>query len=232
MLRNAFRRAPLALLLACVACGESGQRETRPIEVLFFVDGPSGTPFRVTALQAANADHSFGDQVFETPYFFVLENSFQPVSGTFEALEDPISVTFALGSPTSALGQEGETKTIVPGGLDNSVGAGQPDPRVRGHEARFDVTSIAGPINVGFTATLGDQKGTNITTCALPNDVAQSCMTPTTFFLENPQTTLSGVFTKLFGESPDAELKVELFLDGKLVRTATGTGDVILSKDL
>jgi len=219
--------AALAVLVS--GCGESGVRESRPIEVIFFVGGPTGARFRVDALQAANADHRFGDRVFEAPHFFVLENVRQPVSGIFQALDEPIRVTLALGSPTSSLGQEGQSRTIEPGQSDNSVGTGTPAPDPRGVEARFEVTSTG---TVGFTAILGDQNATNLTSCVLPSEIAQNCLTPATFFLENPQKTVSAVFTKLATENPDARLDVNLFLDDRLAETESAKGDVVIAHDL
>lgn len=64
----------LALLLA--AC--SNPDESRPIEVLFYVDGLSGTRFAVDGLQAANSvAHRLPDRTFEVPFFFVMENARQ-----------------------------------------------------------------------------------------------------------------------------------------------------------
>lgn len=75
---SAVRTFTLALLLA--ACGSSD--ESRPIEVIFYVDGLSGTRFAVDAIQARNADHRFPTgRTFEAPFFFVLENALQFESG-------------------------------------------------------------------------------------------------------------------------------------------------------
>lgn len=213
-------------------CGGSGTRETQPIEVIFFVDGPEGARFRVEAIHAANADHRFGEREFAAPHFFVLENARQPVRGWFEPLDDPIRVTVALGAPTTALGSEGETRTISPGDEDRSVGTGHPSPEPSGPEVRFEVTAGDDGAHVGFTATVGDRNATVITSCVLPPAIAPNCFTPATFFIENPRGTVSGLFTKFASENPDIAIRADLIVDGSLRDTDSGRQDAVVSVDL
>jgi hypothetical protein len=200
----------------------------RPVEVSLFIQGATGSQFRVPSLEAANARYEFGDRVFAAPHFFVLENAFQPVRATIEAVNEPVTTSLFLGA-----GVEGLVASVtIPPGVSDTIGTGDPEPRVEGPQARFEVTSAGGPANIAFTATLGDQTAANVTACVLIPDVATSCLTPALFFIQNVQETVSGVFRKLSGESPDARLRVDLFIDDELVDSDSGSGDVVVSEDL
>jgi hypothetical protein len=96
MPRRAAHSVAILSLALLIACGSTD--ETRPIEVLFYVDALSGTRFMVDGFQAQNADHRLPGRTFEAPHFFVLENArqFQPpqrgVRGCFRTLPDCRSV--------------------------------------------------------------------------------------------------------------------------------------------
>jgi hypothetical protein len=99
----------LLALAGLFACGGNDNSGIRPVEVLFSIEGSTGTHLRIERIQAANADHCFvypGDEMhcqpsnipprsqdfFEAPLLIVLENAFQfpdvsqPVRGTFGVL--------------------------------------------------------------------------------------------------------------------------------------------------
>lgn len=225
----------LTVLLASCAVDKGGSRETRPIEVAFRVTRPSNAAFSVVALQADNADHRFDDSVLETPYLFVMENALQPVSGTFENLDPSLPITVELYFGTDLV----KTEEIAPGtcctvALDRGCAQATEicdDPPVinTGKEVKFELVSIRGSVNVGFSATLGDENATNITACAAASDV---CRTPAVFFLENASGFVSGVFNKLSDQDPSAYLEVELYVNGDLKDSAKDKNQVVVSHDL
>ena len=240
----------LCAAVSVAACGKSGSRETRPIEVIYRAGGPAGALFRVadmerpdcvgTGIRSANTDIQFGDRVFTAPHFFILENSVQPVSATFEVPPDEldaVAVDLFLGLDLR------DTLTVIPGAC-GVIGTGEPTPEVPGqHRVRVEVCGFAtkppsdvvcGDLPdafVGFTATIGDSKGTNVTSCSI-RPVAESCRTPATLFLADPQVTVSAVIGKLSGENKDAYQRVELYIDDRLVDSQSGRGDVVVSHDL
>jgi hypothetical protein len=227
------------LAVAVLSCGESGSRAVRPIEAIFLVSGATGTQFRLgsdparcggqTGLRAANADHQFGDRIFEAPFTFVLENAFQPLAGTFEALDEPITVTLALGTtPVRA------EVAVMPGQCVTVAtrDAGLPDPDVRGPEVRFEVLAVEPPTTVSVSATLGDESATNLTDCIIDGVSFDGCRTPAIFFIEDPQETVSGVFSKYSSQNRDAVLRAELYVDGRLEDSETDDGDLVVSHDL
>jgi hypothetical protein len=243
--------------VACAGCGKSGSGDYRPIEVLFFVSGPSGTQFQMaaepqpdcgsdgTGIQDANGDHQFGDRVFHTPHLFVLENALQPVRGVFQVPPENqigIGIDLFLG-PSVEMATSGE---IDPGACA-TVGTDTEntlEPVVTGPEIRVEVCAAsdqsgasipcaentADP-NIAFFATIGDIRGTNVTSCTLL-PVAESCRTPATFFLENPKESVSAVFSKLGDQDRDAVLRAELYVSERLKDTQTSRQNVIVKSDI
>jgi len=105
------------VLLLLSACGNA-PHEDRPTEILFFAQGPEGTPFELEmqghnpdclafstglepqlvpsggrGIQSLDAEHLFSN-TFLAPYFFVLENEQQPVRAVFRNLSEssPLNV--------------------------------------------------------------------------------------------------------------------------------------------
>ncbi len=249
------------LALACFACGERGSREVRPIEVLYYVSGGPGIPFRFrqepsssecgsvgAGLQSANADHQFGERIFETPHFFVLENESQPVRAVIENIDD------ASGLPLDVylyFGYNLRTRETIDPGECRTVGSADPDAilpeRVVGPEVRIEICSPDDPANipcvpapgqapltdhhVAFFATVGDLEASNITSCqTVP--VAQTCRSPATFFMEDAAETVSAVIGVSDFQPPEAVLRVELHVDDNAVDISTGSGDIVVSHDL
>jgi hypothetical protein len=250
MLRRSALLLALTTALCAAACGKSGSRETRPIEVIYRAAGPAGTLFRVTSnerpdcvgtgIRSANTVIQFGDRTFSAPHFFILENSVQPVNATFEVPADEldaVQVDLFLGLDLRTTG------TIDPGAC-SVIGTGEPTPQVRGKQARVEVCGFAAKppsgvscgdmpdAFVAFSATLGDSVGTNVTSCNI-RPSAESCRTPATMFLTDPRDTVSAVITKLSSESKDAYLRAELYIDDQLVDSQSQrSGDVVVSHDL
>lgn len=256
-----MRKLPVSLAALVAAflasdCGESGSRDSRPIEVIYYVSGPQGLPFQVlpepipgcaqsAGIQAANADHRFGQRIFRVPHFFVLENALQPVRAVFVNVNDSPSpesmrVDLYFGTNLQATAPEvppGECVTVT--GEPGRV----PDPVV-GREVRIEVCSRApdGDRNapcesdypdagVAFFASVGDIKATNLTSCQiLP--VAESCRTRATFFIEDAKEVVSAVFSKLGAQDPNSIMRAELYVNGRLEDVSTGSGDIIVQHDL
>lgn len=253
-----MRYGPNLLVLAVVsalsfaACGKSGSRESRPVEVLYQVSGPSRTEFRILTaeearpecpggdLRARNAVHSFGDRVFQAPHLFILENAFQPTSGTFEVLADqtnPVDIDLFLGTLPARNVQDlfpGECADVATGGEVDA----QPNP-----EYRVEICgSIGNPPDgarcgdfddafVGFSLSVGDSRGSNVSSCSL-RLVSEACRTPATLFVEEPKDRIDAIIDSLTNENRDAVLTVELYIDGELVDSSHGHRNVQVSKDL
>jgi len=230
--------ATCALLVSCGnrgVFGESGGRETRPVEVLFHINRPSGARFEVVALQSANADHRFEGRVFETPQLFVLENATQPVVGIFRNMDPTLPLTVEM-----AFGTDIANRQEIPPGACCTVGAGRDctnatpvcddvaTPPAR-QEIRFEIFSVSGSQNIGFSATLGDQKDTNITACAVASDI---CRTPAIFFLEDAHDIVSGVFSKFADQDPSSGFQVDLYVNDSVADSGSSTQNVIVSRDL
>ena len=249
------RRAILVTSLACLSltCGKSGTDPIRPIEVLYYISGGPDLQFRFqqvpdpsrcgsdgTGLQGGNANHQFGDRVFTTPHFFVMENTFQPVRAVLENLDTvPIQVDIFLGEnlQTTSVVNPGECGTV-------RTDPGIPlIPEVFGVQARAEVCgTFAGVLrpscedfvpdpNVAFFATLGDLVSTNVTQCLIA-PVATSCTTSTTFFIQNPVDSVTVVTSKFAGQDPTAVMRLELYLDDVFVDSEDGTGDLIVESDV
>jgi len=224
----------IILGLFCTACGESGSRETRPIEVLFSVNKPSGAQFEVVALQAMNADHRFEGQVFEAPHLFVMENATQPVQGVFKNRDPELPLTvelsFGLDLVSSQEIPPGICCTIAPGSdctqATETCDELESFPMTR--EVVFEVFSRS-TTAVGFSATIGDLEATNLTACTVGSTV---CLTPATFFLEDAKDVVSGVFSKFSDQDPTTVFQVDLYVNGSQKESGSGTGDVVVSFDL
>jgi hypothetical protein len=250
---SAVRTFALALLLA--ACGSSD--ESRPIEVIFYVDGLSGTRFAVDSIQARNADHRLPGRTFEAPFFFVLENALQfdseeGIRGCFRTFADepaPITIFVYYGTLFQ------QRVVLQPGqcygpGYDpqnppdcEQFTCALVDVDVPGPEVRFEVcpntgttrcqdAPATGVANIAFTASIGDFDATNITTCSIPEAAASFCTTPSIFYLENPADRLQGIFTKLAGQNPNVFLQADVYVGGNFRTSETNDHDVIIDEEL
>jgi len=151
----------LALVALANACGDAPD-DSRPIELLYFVQGPTGGLFEVVGpddngdctapsrqqisglidsagygFQTIDATHVVSG-TFQAPHYFVFENERQPTRGVFRNL-GPLPLTVlqlrGIASPGSTL----ETHTIPPGEC-RSVSTFNDDDEMLGLAGR-DVTS-------------------------------------------------------------------------------------------
>lgn len=230
------RRALLAAALClCVACGESGTREAQPVEVTFSALRPGGASFEVPVIQTANGDHRLVGRAFQSPHLFVLENGEQPVKGVFKNRDPQLPLVVELNFGLTLVSRQeippGVCCIVAPGA--NCATATETceelEPLPMRHEVRFEVFTPLSPSGTAFSATIGDEKATNITACALGSDV---CTTPATFFLEEAEGRVSGVFTKLAGQDPATVFRVELYVDGHLKDSGSGTQNVVVKHEL
>jgi hypothetical protein len=244
--------AIVACSMSALACGKSGSRETRPVEVLYQVSGVSGTQFRILTpeearpecprgdLRARNAVHRFRDRIFTTPHLFILENAFQPTSATFELLAEetnPIQVFLFLGLDLARA-----PETIEPGDCLDVATAGVPV-SLPNRNVRVEICgSIDDPPDgarcgdfpdafVGFFLSAGDSEASYSSTCNL-RQVAESCRTPATLFVEEPRDRIDVIVDTNSNENRDSILTVELYINDELVDSSTGRRNVAVSKDL
>lgn len=168
-LRTLSSYALLALTLA--ACGDDPD-DARPIEILYFVQGPTGAPFELVAagdndgclaqsrnvegtlvpsggagIQTANATHLLSG-TFQAPHYFIVANEFQPTRAVLRNLgASPLTVLQlrGLAPPATTV----ETRVIPPGECrsvstfdDAAETAGAAGP-VPGEEFRVEVCSFA-----------------------------------------------------------------------------------------
>ncbi|MFN8643673.1 MAG: hypothetical protein U0802_19185 [Candidatus Binatia bacterium] len=240
--------------LASLSCGTSGGSEARPIEVLYYVSGGPGLDFEFVSdadpacgsagvgIQSPNTDHQFGDRLFTTPHLFVLENAHQPVRAVIRNLSpSPIQVDMYLGLTQNVGGADGiinpgECRTIASGRQNFSI-------KQIGPEIRTEVCSATdGPSVscltqppaqdrfIAFFGSTGDLVASNITNCIL-TPFLDACRTPATFFWQNPQDQFNAVMSVNPGQNPEgqpkATVRTELYVNGNLHETASGTEPIV-----
>ncbi len=132
-----------SLLPFLLSCGPDPV-DSRPVEIVYFVQGPSGTPFEVTSaadssdcfaeprnlepgdgvelipsagfgLQSADATHTFAGRTFRAPHYFVLENERQPTRGVFRNLSATSPLTIVRILGLARFGTTLQTLTIPAG---------------------------------------------------------------------------------------------------------------------
>jgi hypothetical protein len=254
-----------ALLLVAAGCGGGGV-QARPVETLLYVSGTAGLAFEFpqgdpacpgtgapppSGIQAPNADHQFGDRVFQTPHLFVMENIQQPVraviKNTSPAGSAPLVVFLYLGltpQVSNVMIEPGECKTVV----TNATLPLNPIPSSTQIQVEvcspnipngLDTSCTASPpspdSNFAFFATIGDIEATSITNCNLPSSlgpVLDACRTPSTFFLEQPKDEVDAVMSVNPGQNPggpvpNAAVRLELYVDGQQVDFEGGTNPVV-----
>jgi len=246
-LRDHAVLAAILATLSAAGCGGAGGSPTRPAEQLFFVRGPTGTPFHVAALIANNAVHTAlpatcndvpTGQTFQTPYTFVMLNADPVVSGVFRNDDPEQDITVTLVSALSVTNVQvippGFCCVVTPGGtcVDTPSACDDP-PAPFGLETRLDViaqlTQPPNPPNLFFTTSIGDLvNGTDTTNCVFTGSTA-FCQTPTTFFLEGAEQQVAGIFNR--ADNAPLNLTVNLCIDGQLQRSNSGR-NVIVSVNL
>jgi hypothetical protein len=162
----------LALVALTNACGDSPD-DSRPVEFLYFVQGPTGARFEVVGpddnadcmapsrqqvtglipsmgygFQSADATHQVSG-TFQAPHYFVFENERQPTRGVFRNLGAlPLTVLQLRG--VAPPGTTLETRTIPPGECrsvstfdDAEEMVGLAGPAAPDDEFRLEVCSFA-----------------------------------------------------------------------------------------
>jgi hypothetical protein len=251
----------VALSSLCLfgACGTTD--ESRPIEVIYYVSGQSGTRFAVDGIQAANGNHPGARPSFEAPFFFVLENARQfstgdPIRGCFRTFDNEtaaITVYLYFGTQfqRSVVLQPGQcygpgydpqnppdcddfaSNCSDPTGIDDS-------PEVRfeicPHDPNGPDTPCAnapadGPANLVFSASVGDFDATNITTCLVPEAAVTACATPAIFYLEDPNR-VQGIFNKANDRNNDFQLQADAYVGGNLRTSQKDDDNVVIDVEL
>lgn len=247
----------IALAAGSLGCGTGGGSESRPIEVLYYVSGGPALDFAFadtpdalgcgsqgTGIQSPNSDHQFGERVFQTPHLFVLENAHQPVRAVIRNLSaQPLQVDMYLGF-TQQVG--GDAGVIAPGACRTIIGGnGSPNFSVKqvGPEIRTEVCSPVEGLStscleqppapdrfIAFFGSTGDLVASNITNCSL-NPFLDACRTPATFFWQNAQDQFDAVMSVNSLQNPPgqpkATLRAELYVNGRLEESATGTEPIV-----
>ena len=258
-----------ALLLVAAGCGGGGV-QARPVETLLYVTGSTGLSFEFpegdpacasvpppsptpnpSGIQAPNADHQFGDRIFQTPHLFVMENIQQPVraviKNTSPAGSGPLVVFLYLGltpQVSNVMIEPGECKTVVtndvlrlnpmPSGKQIRVEVCSPN-IPNGLDTLCDASPPSPDSHFAFFATLGDIEATSITNCNLPSStgsILDACRTASTFFLEQPKDEIDVVMSVNPGQNPggpvpNAAVRLELHVDDQLVAFQGGTNPVV-----
>ncbi len=234
----------VACVLCAVGCGQSGSNPPILPEVQFLV-GLQNTVAPVTftaSVFTGEIVHTFPPGLAFTtggPFSIFLEGASMPYGGTFARAMDSGDITVQETIvPGAAAGGGGQvtakafTTSTDPVSVVLPVGAPTPTmPVAPNPEVRFDVcvptagqsscytVGNSGTAGLGFNGSLGDAFFTHITVG----------FTPSIYFLEGARDTVNGVFRA--GTAGDV-LLVQLFINGELKETESGTGDVILRQDL
>jgi hypothetical protein len=200
-----LRSLPLALVLVLAACGQDAA-PTSPREARFTVNPGAGDRlFSLVAITAGNASHEINASLL-APYTFFVENATAPVQGVFlpsspSSVED-VQMVFGGETVPRVVSDPSQNSPGCPpdppGALCVNSGA-VPVPVPARPEVRFDVSSM--PLSL-FTANVGSLNQDHLITAT---------QTPATIYLEGPEESASGVFTKI---DPNTTLTVTLLIDG------------------
>ncbi|HSP98197.1 MAG TPA: hypothetical protein VL049_13285, partial [Candidatus Dormibacteraeota bacterium] len=195
-------------------------------------------------------DHQFGDRIFQTPHLFVLENVHPPVRAVVRNLSDqPVLVDLYLGMTQQMGSGSGgpENPGYIPPGECHTIigGNGSPNFSIQqvGPEIRTEVCSPSEGLSVScleqppppdraiaFFGSTGDLVATTITNCSL-NPFLDACRTPATFFWQDAQDQFNAVMSVNSGQNPPgqpkATLRSELYVDGNLSQSASGTEPIV-----
>lgn len=251
--------AALCSLPLLGSCGDPDQ--SRPVEVIFYVDGLSGTRFAVDGLQARNGNHPPPRPSFEVPFFFVLENAQQFTSGdgirgcfrTFADETAPITVYLYYGTAFQRRvvlqpgqcygpGYDPQNPPDCASFVNNCTDTSDINlsPEVRFELCPRDPNSpdmpcadapAVGPANLVFTASVGDFDATSNTACLVPEAAVSSCTTPSIFYLEDPNR-VQGIFTKLNDQNNDFHLQADAYVRGNLRTSESDDDNVVIDLEL
>jgi hypothetical protein len=232
-------------------CGKSGSNPILRPEVRFEVIPSGQTSFRVLSLVAGGVNHPsvvstdqqgtlVGPEFsISSTFNFVLEGAPPPFEGTFLQTgsgEIVVQLTQAGGPGDTA--QTSGPGTIATVAVGPPIDPADIPPMPR--EVRFDVCAVAagasscsitdgtGTFGIGITGTLGDAFFSHVLQLPCPQGGQPCDATPAIYFLEAASEMANAVFRSAGGQ----ELVAQLLVNGALKQTSSGTGNVIISKDL
>jgi hypothetical protein len=250
------------VVMLLTGCGESGSNPPVLPEVQFQVGpcpsdvcpGGAGAPVTFTVQSLFNGsvlDTSLADMQFTTDGTFniYLEGAVQPYGGCFVQVGDSDILVRELiniaeqGTPQPAIracaSQNGPLATLVLPGSSNCPDLQQvcpspimpvsPNPEVRFQvcaprpgESSCMTSGDSGIAGITFTGSVGDANFTH--------EVGQQVVaaTPSIYFLIGASDSVNGVFDSISGQF----LIVQLWINGQLRQTSSGTGSVVVREDL
>ncbi|MBP1686872.1 MAG: hypothetical protein H6Q33_3015 [Deltaproteobacteria bacterium] len=229
---------PSALLLCVcglvatmgVACGTSGSEPTSYPEVRFRVR-PNGTAKFTAELRTNGILHGFPTGTTFTAssnFDFYLEGAAPPYGGTFTLAPDSPGGLDVVLTVTGESEQTATADAARPRAIVGSTAAAAP-PR---QEVRFHVclplsdfstcfgSNDPGVFGVTFNGSVGDPFNTYLLFGT----------TPSIYYLEDARDTVNGVFA--IQPSTGQTLVAQLFINGNLIQTESGTHDVLLKESL
>ena len=213
-----------------VACGTSGSDPTNFPEVRFRVR-PSGTAKFTAELRTNGVKHTFPTGTTFTAssdFDFYLEGAAPPYGGTFTLAPDSPGNFEVVLTVTGQSDQTASADPAHPQAVVGSAAAAAP----ASLEVRFNVClplsdfstcfgpSDPGVFGVTFNGSVGDPSNTYLLFGT----------TPSIYFLEGARDTVNGVFA--LQPSTGQTLVAQLYINGKLIDTASGTHDVLLKENL
>jgi hypothetical protein len=232
MMKPALRMLGVCALLATLgaACGTSGSEPTSYPEVRFRVR-PSGTAKFTAELRSNGILHSFPSGTTFTAssnFDFYLEGAAPPYGGTFTLAPDSpggfdVVLTVTGESEQTASADAGHPQAVV----GSTAAAAPPNLEVRFHVCLPLVdfstcfsSSDPGVFGVTFNGSVGDPFNTYLLFGT----------TPSIYYLEGARDTVNGVFA--LQPSTGQNLLAQLYINGQLIQTASGTHDVLLKENL
>lgn len=216
-------------------CGTSGPQPVLFPEIHFQVQ-PTGQSVFTAELEVGGVLHKFSDPAqpdgmlhftATSNFNFFVEKAPPPYAGKFTLKGgNDLVVTLSVTGQTTQTGQtSGVGTTTVVGSFSDTL----PPPAL---EVRFDVcvpsltpgtcfgSGDSGVFGPTFQGNVGDSAQTHLLNAAVPS----------IYFLENAAESVNGVFTLIPFTGQD--LLAQLFLNGALKQTQSGSEDVIIRQDL
>ncbi len=230
----------LCLLLGVGACGTSGHDVPEYPEVRFTIEpagGGGGFRFLLDTLFANDRYETYltGTEFAATgPFHIVYENAQPAYGGRFTRGDGSPDLKVTLGVITASNQTNVSDSTLGPKDTATVITGGSP-PRpedLETSEVRFHICvpspdrdacfsdSGSGTPGIPFTGTIGDTISSH----------QINGTTPSVYFLQKAQDTVNAAITRTGSKGPS--LRAELYINGILKDTQTGTGDLIFREDL
>lgn len=254
-----FARSLVALSLVTFfssGCGTSGSNPPDQPELYYQIIPATGGQATFTVQSLFDNNVSFVSlnnppnpmtYTIIAPFTIALENATVPYAGTFTAIESdvtvilseqpvagnpPISVqgTTSAGNPTVSLivpvPTPGMTSPPTPGAAfpEIRVDVCAPSP---GTSSCLGNSGSVGTAGIPFNGSIGDSFTSRL--LGNPNNPSAPPVTPTVYFFEGPQDTINVALQTVVSTPP---LLVQLFINGQLSQSTSGTGNLTLRQDL